>query len=1564
MAKDLLAQTEVASSFDPEGEGYDMESALKAGIKADSTGHFASRDPQSGLLLKGANHKTFQKTLDGEEEAGYEVYKNNEDGRYYSREKEQEGARDLLAPQKTPTMNYNSLDLLSEDATSNNFFIDRAKAMWDSIPNWKEIPKAVARDTEGILGSVSGLLVMAGDIIKVNDDIKARYENNGMDSKRIAFADAVGDWVIELGKTAKDFWTEESMKGWEAPNEEIFEGTFLENPSWIRAFSLGAGAVPSMGAAVVASVATGNPLVGAGFLGLLEGEPIYAEAREAGLSEEKALGLFAIGAGLITATEYLPMERFMKGGSGRLIKDIVIGFLIEGSQEGTQQITSNLVRKYGIDSTVNVFEGVIESVIAGALSGAGMGGTTSKLLNNGVKNRIKKVEDAAVKAGMSSEEVDGMIEVVSQAIVAKNEAIEDVVVKHRDKVLAERKKALEATEEDKRVLDEKGEPITVGMEDPLATEAKKYKTAEEFVVRGFEAIQKELFGVNTGDIVSVPIEQITIKWQDDLNNAEDEARKQDITDETEPVKFGFDIKTNKYILEDGHNRYVAARRQGIPLRGEIDYTEGNYEELAEIYKNKTGQQLTDIWNKAQPKEDTSFEFGENIVDAVKPDAKGKTAVEKKLEAIQDAKVAREQAEAMREPIVSAMQEFKNRIKDKEYEGTKIPTYYRTNNENAQALDLALDEFNNQYGTELKMDEFVDWLVNTENTKKALDEIISKSKEEMNKKIRLETALKNQLRAKELGVKLGAREQRKLTEQEQEKIIAALDKSKLTGNDKAKFIKSLKNVKDMETITERIAKLETAQVVRETRTKIGKELKTTKPTKQGAIRKGKYDYETNTTFNILREYSKLTQDKAQELLDGMPEEGGSRIDLIRARFLSLQANGSQASTALAKSVLADIQYMKVVGKDAKDEESLIRTLEQADKVIDVRRGIKSIKGSDKVGIRTKIVNLYRKGFSDIYAMLNSTVGKNIAEEYDPVLAELSKSTAVNRRSIEGAKAIAEALGIKKSQFANVFNQMVEEQYPLTREDLSGEITLSVTMWDILDMYNAIKNEKTKENYYRVYGEEQVEALVSKVRNNPNLMAAADYMQEEVQRNYEIQNERNIELTGRDLGQVDNYWPATSLIPLNLQQGMRIQGETPGSRKERAKGGVTPIPKNSYLKFQKSNVEAEHERFLSRTFENLKRVFANPAVQADFEKKYGKGVYKVLMQQIDNLSLNTAQTEIDAIEGLMGKGLNNWVVAKIALNPSVFVKQLLSVGNYMEVMPPGQWAKHFTKGVMSPKATFDFMWKNIPDLEARFNKGYSEALEHVMSESGRMGSKKQAWTNGMTFMVRTGDIGAIIYGGYPVIQEHLKNNPGDMKGAIDKFNLATQKSQQSGLKSTRSQFQNSNHPIFRLFLAFKNTANQYFRKQVNATVSFYQGDISKAQYAKTMAIYAVIQPALYGAAGFAMRGMLYGSNDEEDSIFASILEAIALSPFNAVPVLNDVVKAAIRKMKGDKVWKIISMPLLDDISQAFKTITKEDVEIEEVMYELASLTAEVTTGTPVKTYEKIFGHIFGEGESSGW
>ena len=70
--------------FNPDGAGYDYDTAIKGGAIQDSTKHWPSRDPNTGQILKGRKHKTWRRTVNAEFKAGFEIYK-GKDGKYYSR---------------------------------------------------------------------------------------------------------------------------------------------------------------------------------------------------------------------------------------------------------------------------------------------------------------------------------------------------------------------------------------------------------------------------------------------------------------------------------------------------------------------------------------------------------------------------------------------------------------------------------------------------------------------------------------------------------------------------------------------------------------------------------------------------------------------------------------------------------------------------------------------------------------------------------------------------------------------------------------------------------------------------------------------------------------------------------------------------------------------------------------------------------------------------------------------------------------------------------------------------------------------------------------------------------------------------------------------------------------------------------------------------------------------------------------------------------------------------------------------------------------------------------------
>jgi hypothetical protein len=112
----ISKQRQKNRKFTRSGE-YDYESAIKAGLIPDETGHWPSRDPETGLILKGKKHPTFDKTIEGEKEAGYKMYR--KDGRIYSKPKYPLGG---LVPYGMPNAEVEKEEVsLAPDGSMNKF---------------------------------------------------------------------------------------------------------------------------------------------------------------------------------------------------------------------------------------------------------------------------------------------------------------------------------------------------------------------------------------------------------------------------------------------------------------------------------------------------------------------------------------------------------------------------------------------------------------------------------------------------------------------------------------------------------------------------------------------------------------------------------------------------------------------------------------------------------------------------------------------------------------------------------------------------------------------------------------------------------------------------------------------------------------------------------------------------------------------------------------------------------------------------------------------------------------------------------------------------------------------------------------------------------------------------------------------------------------------------------------------------------------------------------------------------------------------------------------------------
>lgn len=801
-----------------------------------------------------------------------------------------------------------------------------------------------------------------------------------------------------------------------------------------------------------------------------------------------------------------------------------------------------------------------------------------------------------------------------------------------------------------------------------------------------------------------------------------------------------------------------------------------------------------------------------------------------------------------------------------------------------------------------------------------------------------------------------RSQRKDIAQKQTDIINYIKEQPISNDHKFRLINEVKKTNSEETyekavneVQRRAAGYYEQEQKKLLATQIKKEIKKSKPKK---VTEQRYDYETNKLFQTLREYNKFTQELASAELEkfiGMEEP--TNIDLIKMRFLNYKANGMSSSTQLMEKVLDDILQAKRLGTMLKNQADMEAAINKEQLKQDVLSALeKSTADEDK--LRTRFANLYRRGFANLYSLINSIASRKLAERFEMETVLNDADVTYYKHTDNLTKKVMGIFGVKsRGDLLNKFADLGEVVDTIYAQD--GK-RYKISKLEIIDMYNAIKNEKTRENYLFAYGEEQVMRFVNMLTKQERLFA--DLLMEDINSLYPETNKIYVETYGMDLKKVENYWPASSdhIQQTDLLGDFYRQQETPSFYKERVKTRVTPLPKNAWEKYLKHVNESIYMVKVARKYKELSDTFKSSRVRNMIENKYGKGVYRELLEQINSISLNAKSESLNYVESVFGSVLNNFVVAKIAVAPTVFAGQLTSITNYSEEVNTAEFYKNFAYGLAHPKEVISFMKKNAGNfLETRYKGGYSEALSRVQREAENASRRKfkilsdktkYNVTNALTSFVRLGDLGSLMFGGYAQIQTNL-NAGMKLEDAIKKFEFDTLRSQQSSNAASLSSFQKSTG-FSRVLLAFKNTQHQYFRKIVDSIIQVQRGEISPTQCAKTILNYAVIQGSLYIIAKNAVKAAM-GLGDDDDEMTDGLLEQLLVGNLDAIPFLSDIAHYAYKKAAGEYTHGLLNMPGLDDIERAIMKLYKQDKDVYDWVDVIAPL-IEGTTAAPVKRY----------------
>ena len=803
------------------------------------------------------------------------------------------------------------------------------------------------------------------------------------------------------------------------------------------------------------------------------------------------------------------------------------------------------------------------------------------------------------------------------------------------------------------------------------------------------------------------------------------------------------------------------------------------------------------------------------------------------------------------------------------------------------------------------------------------------------------------------------------------FLQPADKAKLTANildvPSTNFLmSSIDNILD-------IAKtMEDVNYRRNLEREIHKELQKTKNVKKNGRSVGRYDYKTNKIFEELRELDRLSPEQANELrlevsrFATAEDNGLSFKDKLINKFLSYKSAGRTfADTDLMKELYDEILKIKLVGKSAKSELDLQEKLDESK---DINELIEIVQKKKDAG---KIVKNYIDKVANLESSLNAIFNKDIKDRYgaEILYAETEAQAFQHQEKQKFESEVAKIYNLPSWCWDKKILEYLTEKhvYPEFRRkyDTNGDllkvrtIDRTLTKMDIIQAYIWSKNEVLEKRLKNQFGEETLEAMFDELSLED--VKFAELLMHTAQSFYPLVNKAFINKYGLDLPKVSCYFPSTPErgSEVDLYNDYSSKSLNNSFTKARAMSETQAMDFHNPVATLYSHIEGVSKFvFMSDSLDKANLRFRDLDLKRVIINKFGEDVYRTLEQSLLNVTYKKEAPVFNGMNKVLDNMIGNWIQANVAVKPIVGLKQLLSANNYAVDMPYMTWQAGFLKALANPKETIDYMMK-IPYIKARYEGNFSnEFLKQTIENSAFAMSKKLK--DACTLFIKIGDIGAIIFGGKPYIEYLMKEKGMSEEQAIKQFVLSTNRSQQSSAVSSLSNFQvnMTRNPLGKLFIAFKNSPQQYIRMCGDAVVSVANGDMSKKQCAKVLFQYAYLQPFFYAVAtsGSLLKFLLTGDDDD-------LKKDASISIFNlnsdAVPILGDIYKYAVTRMAYGEKQMPQTTPLLGDIQREINRISKEEVTLQDYLEAVGYIGLHVGLGYNSKAFGSIgsgFGDIF--------
>lgn len=389
--------------------------------------------------------------------------------------------------------------------------------------------------------------------------------------------------------------------------------------------------------------------------------------------------------------------------------------------------------------------------------------------------------------------------------------------------------------------------------------------------------------------------------------------------------------------------------------------------------------------------------------------------------------------------------------------------------------------------------------------------------------------------------------------------------------------------------------------------IQKQIKTnSKLVKVGTLKKGKFDWKTNSVFAELAEINKLKQKEAFS-------QYGAMVDIDRAAAGEERENNSDNPTssselktdfqsnlkrkfleyrsskikdlnlAATRSLLEDIMTLKFEGRRAKDAQELERQLQRDNMKTDLVQRVRVLKGNKAATAIAKFIMgetfvTSEKTLANWETSLNALFGREVAQRYSLLQLESEAEIYAWKRYSDFCKKAIEIYGLNNpvnigQKAWNKFNEFIDfaNNQPLvtlmqnyesevynykevTYSKETGQFVESgvqLSRAEIITLYAWAQNEELEQRIFTQYGIAQVQHMFEQVLSEEDkqfawlLIDTCDNM-------YDDTNEVFIRTMGLSLPKVENYFPSKTVrigSEIDMLHENMVRSSNPSFIKER-------------------------------------------------------------------------------------------------------------------------------------------------------------------------------------------------------------------------------------------------------------------------------------------------------------------------------------------------------------------------------------------------------------------------------